>query len=314
MKETKLKHLIVTLFFTFALVSCSLFQRSNFPAEQTSSSNPEVDSTSSSPPIEMPKPRGDRKRVTLVLGGAGVASFATVGILKRLQEESIDVELIVTTGWPTLFALARGFMGSIHDVEWFAMRLNEKDFTKLSDFDVSQKDAEKESVSKLIQRNFKDKEISDSKIPILVSTKNTQGEQSEVYDRGEWKTPLLRTMSVPGIFRKFPKSADSWLTTVQGLDISEAQKRGGKIIVTVEMYQDYLVFLKTGKKDFTEGSTRKLYLKSLEQNLANELKHSEINGHIELNSSPINFSQKRMAILAGYREGARLAKAIRKIQ
>lgn len=314
MKETKLKHLITTLFFTLALVSCSLFQRSHSPEEEVSNSTPAVDSPSSSSAVETAKPRGDRKRITLVLGGAGVASFATVGILKRLQEESIDVELLVTSGWPTLFALARGFMGSIHDVEWFAMRLNEKDFAKLGDFDVSQKDAENESVSKLIQRNFKDKEIRDSKIPILVSTRNSLGAESEVYDRGEWKTPLLRTMSVPGIFRKFPKSNEPWLATIQGLDISEAQKRGGKIIVTVEMYQDYLAFLKTGKKDFTEGSPRKLYLKSLEQNLANELKRSEINGHIELNSSPLNFSQKRLAILAGYREGARLAKAIRKIQ
>jgi hypothetical protein len=61
--------------------------------------------------------------ITLVLGGAGVASFATVGLLKRLKNEGIKIEMIVASGWPAVFALGNGFMKSVHDLEWFAMRL-----------------------------------------------------------------------------------------------------------------------------------------------------------------------------------------------
>lgn len=312
MKKFNSKIYFFLFVFLLNLSSCSLLQKSKDDAETSTQSATSQEDATPLIPSEPHRHHGEKKRITLVLGGAGLASFATVGLLKRLHEESIDIDLLVTSGWPTLFALARGFMGSIHDVEWFAMRLNESDLIKLSNFDSSQKDAENKSLSKIIERSFKNKELKDSKIPIVISTSNTQGGESEIYDRGEWKTPLLRTMALPGIYGKFPEMITPWTTSVRGLETKEAQNRDGNLIVTVEMYQDYIAFLKTGKKDSTDGSFRKAYVETLSNNLDKETQGSEIQSHIELKNSPFNFSQKRLAILTGYREGARLAKLIRR--
>jgi len=314
MKLFKNSFLVFGLFLALLLPGCSLFHSKKEAANEAVVPNPSVETTNEIPSKPTSKSSRSRKKITLVLGGVGVASFGTIGILKRLQEEGIDIELLVTSGWPTLFGLARGFMNSIHDLEWFAMRLKETDFERLSSFDSNQKDAEKEKVSQLIENTFKNKELRDSKIPIIIATSHVSGKDSETYDRGEWKTPLLRTMSVPGVFRRYPKNVSDYrFDSVQGLEISEARKQGSPIVVSIEMYGDYFDFLKTGKKDTTRGEFRENYLKALKNNLEQELKESDLTGHIELKTSPTNFSQKRLAIILGYQEGARLAKLIRKL-
>lgn len=297
------------------LTSCSLFRRTAEPApEKVELSNAVENQNSSNPTIQVEpaKPTGEKKKITLVLGGAGVAAFATVGLLKRLHEEGIEIETLITTGWPTLFALATGFLKSVHDVEWFAMRLQEKDFYKASIFDPSKGYAGHERLSSLVESSFKQKEIEESKVPLVISSANTEGDNSDIYDKGDWRIPLLKTMSVPGIFRPYPQGAQQeWIQSLQGLDVEEAKKRGGKMIVAVEMYGDYFDFLKSGKRDSSDGVFRQLYLTSLKKNIARELKEAQIISHIQIQTPPTTFSQKRLAIFSGYKEGARLAKAIR---
>lgn len=302
---------------TLNLTSCTLFRRSNGNADEPIELSAQIETPTvnvPATPIEPPKPSNEKKKITLVLGGAGVAAFATVGLLKRLHEEGIEIETLVTTGWPTLFALAGGFLKSVHDVEWFAMRLQEKDFYKASIFDPSKGYAGHERLSSLIESNFKQKEIEESKFPLVISSANTEGESSDIYDRGDWRGPLLKTMSVPGIFRPYPQGAkQEWIQSLQGIDVEEAKKRGGKIIVAVEMYGDYFDYLRAGKKDSSDGVFRQLYLSSLKKNMSRELKEAQIVSHIQLQSPPTSFSQKRLAIFSGYKEGARLAKVIRGI-
>lgn len=316
------KKITLLLSFTMLLSNCSLFpiKPAGSSDSQTSSglvANPENTAAENinSNRVEPAKPHNEKRKITLVLGGAGIASFATVGLLKRLYEEGIEVESIITTGWPTLFALANGFLKSVHDLEWFAMRLQEKDFYKASIFDPSKGYAAHERLSSLVESNFKQKEINESKVPLVISATNTEGDENDIYDRGEWRTPLLKTMSIPGIFRPYPQTDKrEWIQSLQGMDVDEAKKRGGKIIVAVEMYTDYFDFLKSGKKDSSDGVFRQLYLSSLKKSMGKELKEATLIGHIQLHTSPTNFEQKRLAIFLGYKEGARLAKAIRLIE
>ena len=265
--------------------------------------------------IEPAKPGLERRKISLVLGGTGIASFATVGLLKRLHEEGIEFDSITTTGWPTLFVLASGFLRSIHDVEWFAMRLGEKDFYKMGIFDPNKGEPRLERLPGIIENNFKQREIEESKFPILVSASNTEVNDNDIYDRGDWRAPLLKTMSIPGIFRPYPhETHDSWIPSLHAINAELARKREGKIIVAVEMYEDYFDFLRSGKKDSSDGVFRHQYLSALKKSLSNELKSADVVGHIDLQIPPTNFSQRRLAIFAGYKEGARLAKIIRKLE
>jgi hypothetical protein len=314
-----LKKLFFSLFliFTLGLNGCSMFRRSSSTHSQDGKNPISSDSSAANPfvnpnAIDPAKPTTDKKKITLVLGGAGISSFATIGLLKRLHEEGVVIESIVTTGWPTLFVLAAGFLKSIHDVEWFAMRLQEKDFYNLSLFDPSHDYSGSEKIPSIVESNFKQKEISDTKFPLIISSANTETDEPYTFDRGDWRIPLFKTMAVPGIFRPYPQSKNQEpIHSLQGINVDEAQKRGGGIIVAVEMYGDYVDFLKIGKKDSSNGVFRQLYLASLKKGINKELMKANLQGHIQLLTSPANFSQKRLAIFAGYKEGARLAKAIR---
>lgn len=264
--------------------------------------------------------KGDTHHVGLVLGGAGVASFATIGIFKRFQEEGIIVDYIVTTGWPTLFALGYSYMKSVHDLEWFATRLKDKDFYQVGIFSPDSGYASHEKLSALMESSFKRYGLEEGKVPIIISATNTEpGSPAdvEVFDKGDWRTPLLRTMSVPGIYRPYPsvdesKKTQEWITSLQGIDVEEGKKRGSETVVAIEMYEDYFQFLKSGKRDSSDQVFRKLYFNQLRKTMANEMKLATIPGKIAIGAPPTDLASKRVAIFAGYKEAARIARLIRK--
>jgi hypothetical protein len=245
--------------------------------------------------------------VALVLGGAGVASFATVGLLKRFHEEGIRVNFIVATGWPALFALGKGFMKSVHDLEWFAMRLQERDFQTLSRYEPSS-DASPQ-VTGLVENSFHSKDLAEARTPVILSATNTDLGDPEVFDRGDWQLPLAKTMSIPGLYRDYPeKGFLAKISALQGLDAEEARRREGKVVVSVQMYEDYFNF---AKKEVGDKGIRKAYITQIRKSLGREAVPGGVIGKIVLGKDPLDYTQKRAAIFAGYKEGARLAKLVR---
>lgn len=306
-------------FLVFFLSACaSKGTRTEGPSAPTAGTQapaPTIEPQLPSAPEAQPSPV-EKKRIALVLGGAGVASFATVGILKRFQQEGINVDFIVSTGWPALFSLGYGFMKSVHDLEWFAMRLQEKDFYAAGFFDVSREYASHDKLSSLVSNAFQQKDLSDSKIPVIISATNTEPGDPEVYEKGDWKSPLLKTMSVPGIYRPYPQGTDTkWVSSLQGIDVNEAVKREPDLVIAVSMYDDYFTMLRnnTGKKEGSEALFRQLYLTQIKTTISREFKLAQVTANIQIGKNPNDFTAKRGAILAGYREGTRLAKEIRRL-
>jgi predicted acylesterase/phospholipase RssA len=266
--------------------------------------NPEI--PVSPPPQDLVK-KSNEPHVALVVGGAGVASFATVGVLKRFEEEGIAVDFIVTSGWPTLFSLGYGFFRSVHDLEWFAMRLGEKDFNSGGIFELSRDYTSPDRISSLIDSSFPQKDLTDTRVPVIISATNTEL-GAEVLEKGDWKVPLLKTMSVPGLFRPYPTlDANRSRTGLNSLDVEEALRRGARTVVAIEMYDDYL---RKNRKDGDAGF-RQWYLTGLRKSLKKELPQALLVGKIQLDKAPSDFAAKRLAIFAGYKEAARLAKQLR---
>jgi NTE family protein len=257
----------------------------------------------------------EKRKITLVLGGAGVASFATVGLLKRLREENIEVESIVATGWPALFAVGYGFTRSIHDLEWFAMRVQEKDLFRSSFWDLRRQEANQEQLQEFLAKAFGQRDLEESTVPVVIAVTNTETAQPVAYDRGEWREPVLKTMAVPGIFRPYPQEGGrEYIASLRGLDVDEALRRGAQIVVAVEMYDDYLKEL---GKDLNRGQMggektfRQLYLTQLRTSLKRELELANDSGSVRLGKPPVDLQAKRAAIQAGYNEGKRLARIIK---
>lgn len=277
--------LCAALLFTLLTTSACTSQpvsSANAPRIQASSPDSEVYGppeplpSITEPAKEPPKPTPEPS-VTLVLGGVGVASFATIGILKRFQEEGIPINLIVTSGWPTLFTLCYGYLKSIHDVEWFALRLAGNTEKMLSS----------------AERQLPAKDLGETLVPLVISIPTPDSVLSQTYERGNWKIPLSKAFELPK-------------TTLRPLDVSEAVRRGAKKIIAISMYSDYLGSLKGGGKNLSK------FQKEFRENLETESQLATLSGKIFLNTPPNNFGAKRAAMMAGYREATRLTKLLRK--
>lgn len=250
-----------------------------------------------------------RPGITLVLGGAGVASFATVGLLKRLKTEGIKIDMIVASGWPAVFALGYGFLKSVHDLEWFAMRLQEQDFSKACKI---KEDEKKGTLSKLIESFLKREDLRDSKIPVVIVAGNSEKEDLGIFDSGDWREALLLTLPLPGLYRPFPKLESSSRSSFDliGLGVREAQKRTNSKVFAVQMYSDYIEFFKASKSDGKKETIRSIYLASLRKSLKEEGAAADASYSIQIGGSPLDYSQKRSAILAGSSVAGKIIKNI----
>lgn len=275
------------------------------PSTPPPSSSGDVTST----PI--PSARELRGPITLVLGGAGVASFATVGVLKKIQEEGIKVESIIVTGWPAIFAVGYGTMKSVHDLEWFAMKLEQSDFSSGGLFGSNSGFSDHDRIQGTLSKAFGNSNLNQTKIPIVLSTSNSSTGQAEVYSSGGLLEPLLKALSVPGTFRPYGDGPGlGWVSTLNGLDVEEAQRRGAKNIVAISMYDDYLVSLQDTRSAEAETLFRNIYGAQLNKNLRTAMKRATVGSQIRLSRPPNDFSAKRLAIQAGYQEASKLLRSL----
>ncbi len=262
------------------------------------------------PPATPTLPKGGH--VTLVLGGSGVASFATIGLLKKLNEEGVEIDLIVATGLPALFALANGFLKTVHDLEWFATRLSQRDLEKLGSSDFRKEIDPEDNLPTFILKSFPQKLLNQSRVPVVIAATNTDVGEADVYGSGEWKEPLLKTVSIPGLHRKFVADrGTAWVEGVQGLDVREAVRRGSQIIIAVSMHDDFIQSLNKAKGEKEDELFRRLYASQLRKTTTESLKLAGLSSSITLQKDPLDLSAKRAAILAGYREGSRIVKKLR---
>jgi hypothetical protein len=255
-----------------------------------------------------PPPAPGPLHVGLVLGGAGVASFATVGLLKRLNQEGVKIDFIIATGWPALFALGQGYLKSVHDLEWFAMRLKPNEFFGSGLFDFSKDFSGHDKLASAVRQTFKSGDLRDSSVPVILTASPVNGGTVETYASGNWEAPLLKAMSVPGIYRPY----EGWISSLNGVDVAEALKRRPSGIVAVDMYQDYLTFLTKHPLDGSAPLFRTLHGTQFRERLAAQMSMAPIRGKVTLGSNPNELERRREAILAGFKEGARLISEIRR--
>ncbi len=278
---------------------------------------PKTTSETSGPPApgevtKQEEPQDDRPspKVVLVLGGVGIASFATIGILKAFKEEGIQIDSMVATGWPAVFALGYGYLKSIHDLEWFSLRLENKDFYSES-FLGKKGFSPHDAISKKLKQAFTQTSLSQASTPIAITASNLEEKKPDVYTSGGWVSPLMKAISAPGIYQPFPnKSSRQWILSMDGIDTAVAQERGANLIVAVDMYDDYLNSLDK-PRDSSEAVFRSLFLTQFRQRLETQMAIAQLPTKISLRKGPLDFSGKRQAVQAGYEIGKRLADEIR---
>lgn len=267
------------------------------------------------PTPQEPPPEGEETRsprIALVIGGAGVASFATVGLLKRFEQEGVKVDFILASGWPALFALANGFLKSVHDLEWFAMRLKEEELMgKGGLFGADKEFSDHGKLSKLLDQ-FRQTDLRQSRVPVYLATTSVHDGTTTIYTAGKWKAPLLKTFSVPGIYSPYPaKKSRQWISSTTGLHTEHSLLKKADVVIAVDMYPDYFQYLRRTKIDSSSNLFRRIFQVQFQRRVSERLAKAHIRGKILIKRSPNAFGAKRKAIKAGYDEGTRILSQLR---
>jgi len=277
------------------------------------SGSPTVKTETGSTPESAPlKPKKEMKRFGIVLGGVGVSSFASIGIFKKISEERLKPDYIVATGWPAIFALAYAYMPSIHDLEWFAMRIKPSELEDLSRAAMDQKyDAKIPSTWGL---SLEEKVLHNAKFPLVLSIQHAFWENPEVVSSGSSKEALIRSILFPGLFKiKIPPGN---ITNDKGqlhpLDVEEARRRSEGVPLSFSMYSDYLGWL--GANRYFNEPWVENWAKATETRLETLKQEPLLVSHIRMGVPTEDLSLRRAAILAGYREATEMFKKLRQMQ
>jgi hypothetical protein len=192
------------------------------------------------------------------------------------------------------------------------MRLQDKDFNKGGFFG----NAAEDRVSPLLEGTFANRDLAESqqKVPVILAVPSTENRDGELIDHGDWRGPLARSFSFPGIYRSFSSSKLDWIDTVQGLNVDEAVHRGARTIVAVNMYEDYFTYLKNLKNKGDEATFRKRYLAQLGKSLHEAIPKASFGTRVTIKRSPDDFGAKRAAIRAGYLEATKIIKELKRLQ
>jgi NTE family protein len=139
-----------------------------------------------------------RKKIGLALGGGSAKGFAHIGVLKVLEENGIDVDIISGTSIGSLIGAlyCSGYKSDdiyniIKTIEW----------KKLIDFKLSKKGLIKGDKIEIFIRNLlKNKEFKDLDKKLLITAVDVITGEKIVFDKGNVAKAVRSSISIPGIF------------------------------------------------------------------------------------------------------------------
>lgn len=186
-------------------------------------------------PVPTPTPvvEVDPPRIALVLGGGGARGFAHVGVLRALEQEKIQVDLIVGTSVGSLIGALYAAEPNTFELEWKAFKLEKEDIFDFSILSAARGAVKGEAIKRFLKENFPDPEISHFEIPfIAIATDINTGQRIEIRN-GSVVDAVRASTAIPGIFTP-AKIADRVCVdggVVANVAVDTARANGADIVI-----------------------------------------------------------------------------------
>lgn len=178
-------------------------------------------------------------KIGLVLGGGGARGLAHLGVLKVLQNENIKIDYIVGVSMGSLIAAYYALGFDLREIEKEALSFNRaRALRELFDFSNPSKSIiGNHKAIKFISKIIKDKNFSDTKIPLrIIATNLGKGEQV-IISSGNLSKAIMASSSVPGIFPPIKYGHDYLIDggVVNPVPIDVISKMGADLIIAVDL-------------------------------------------------------------------------------
>ncbi len=182
------------------------------------------------------------KKIGLVLSGGSAYGFAHIGVIKVLEENGINVDIV---GGTSMGAIVGGLYASGITIEKMEEILTKFSRKKIVDFNPFYFADDGllfgNKVTKFIKKIIGDKNIEDCEKEFFCIASDLASGKKVVMDNGHLTTAIRASMSIPGIYKPIRHKN---MVLVDGgssdnLPIQDARKKGADIVIGVDVCSFY---------------------------------------------------------------------------
>jgi NTE family protein len=224
---------------TFALVSLALFPgcttggAAKGGSDKPDGAQPEVvaPAVPSPPPeIKVPAPR-----IALVLGGGAAKGFAHIGVIKALEAQGIQPEIIVGTSAGSLVGALYAAGNDGFALQRIALELNE---SMLSDWSLPARGFLKgEALQEFVNKAVQNRPLEKLNRTIAVVATDLQSGEAVAFQRGDTGMAVRASSAVPGVFQPVRINGRDYVDggLVSPVPVKIARRLGADIVIASDI-------------------------------------------------------------------------------
>ncbi len=212
----------------------------------------------------------ETRKIGLALGSGSARGWSHIGVIRGLQEEGIDIDIVCGTSIGSIVGAALA-AGALDQLDEWVRELAWSDILGFMDVTLPRSGLiEGDRITKFFRKNLSDPNIEDLPLPFAaVATDMSSGR--EVWLReGSLMEAIRASISMPGIFTPF-KQGERWLVDgglVNPVPVSLCRAMGADIVIAVNLNSNIMGKRKQSVKDVQKVSEKE---KIEEHGLRNQL-------------------------------------------
>jgi len=244
-------------------------------------------------------------KVSLCLGGGAVLGAFHIGVLKALDELSIEIESISCTSIGSIIGALYASGKDVKEIERLALNIEWKDLYTIAISKLGILTNEK--ISSFLKKNIGDKNFDQLKIPLFVVATDIKNGNKVVLNKGSVSKSVMASTCVPGIF--IPIRIENNLLVdggiVENVPILTAKEQGSDYIIAVDL---------NDKHSYKEPTNiLEVLLNSFEFLSRSSVKEHEVEADLIIKPNLENFNcistnQIKSLIDKGYEESLKILK------
>ena len=187
-----------------------------------------------------------RPKIALVLGGGAARGFAHVGVIRALEQEKIQIDMIVGTSVGSLIGAIYANDTNSFELEWTAFTLGKDDlfdyaiFSAITGMGVVKGD----KLEDFVRAKIPTANIENLKLPFTAIATDLNRGSRVVLDRGSVAKAVHASSAIPGVFS--PVDYQGRLLVdggiVDNIPISVARDKGADIVIAVDISENVTNF------------------------------------------------------------------------
>lgn len=181
--------------------------------------------------------RSTKPVVALVLGSGSERGFAHIGVIKALEANNIDVDVVIgTSSGSVVGALYAGGYKS-DELEKLAIELDQ---SQLNDYELSKRGYIRgEQLQDFINRALKNRSIEELAKPFVAIATNLGSGKVAAFNRGNTGMAVRASSSIPGVFHPVLIGNNEYVDgdLKRPVAVSVAREMGADIIIAVDVSQ-----------------------------------------------------------------------------